>query len=234
MNLIILDKNDIHDGRAIITGKKLGHILTCIRPAVGDTLKAGLLNGLIGEGVVIDMDDKSITLDIKLDSPPPAPLPIKLILAMPRPKVLNRVIQHATSMGIKEIYIIKTWRVEKSYWATPLLEHENLVTQMIIGLEQGKDTMMPTIKIKKAFKPFVEDELPGIIKDSLALVAHPDSTFPCPHMVDSSVTLALGPEGGFIPYEIDALQHIGFLAVSLGNRILRVETAIPYIIGRLL
>jgi 16S rRNA (uracil1498-N3)-methyltransferase len=233
MNLIILDKIDIHDGRAIITGKKLGHILAYIKPAVGDTLKAGLLNGLMGEGVVIDMNGNSITLDIKLKSTPPAPLPLKLILAMPRPKVLNRIIQHATSMGIKEIYIIKTWRVEKSYWATPLIEHDNLIAQMIIGLEQGKDTVMPEIKIKKAFKPFVEDELPLIIKDSLALVSHPDAKNPSPHRVDTPVTLAIGPEGGFIPYEIDVLKSIGFQPVSLGERILRVETALPFIIGRL-
>jgi 16S rRNA (uracil1498-N3)-methyltransferase len=234
MNLILLDKNDIHDGRSIITGKKLGHILTYIKPAVGDTVRAGILNGPMGEGVIIDMNDKNIILDIKLTNPPPAPLPLKLILAMPRPKVLNRVIQHATSMGIKEIYIIKTWRVEKSYWATPLLEHESLITQMIIGLEQGMDTMMPEIKIKKAFKPFVEDELPLIIKDTLALVAHPNSPTPCPQRVELPVTLVIGPEGGFIPYEIEALQSIGFKPVSLGDRILRVETALPFLIGRLL
>lgn len=126
-----------------------------------------------------------------------------MILALPRPKVLNRVIQHATAMGIKEIYIIKTWRVEKSYWDSPMLEEENLNNQMITGLEQGKDTIMPVINIRKRFKPFIEDELPSIIDGSLALVAHPVSEIPCPREVKSPVTLAIGPEGGFIPYEID-------------------------------
>jgi 16S rRNA (uracil1498-N3)-methyltransferase len=233
MNIILLDKKDIHDDRAIITGKKLVHILSYIKPTVGDTVRAGILNGPIGEGVVTTINDKNIILDINLKTPPPAPLPLKLILAMPRPKVLNRVIQHATSMGIKEIYIIKTWRVEKSYWATPLLEQENLITQMVIGLEQGKDTVMPEIRIKKAFKSFMEDELPIIIKGTFALVAHPDAPIPCPHRLDSPVTLAIGPEGGFIPYEIEALKSIGVTPVSLGDRILRVETAIPFIIGRL-
>lgn len=233
MNLIILGKNDIHGGKAEITGRRLAHILTYIKPAAGDSLKAGILNGPMGKGVVIDVNDQRLVLDLTLESPPPSPLPLKLILAMPRPKVLNRIIQHVTSMGIKDIYIIKTWRVEKSYWESPALETENIKMQIIKGLEQGKDTVMPEIKIRRRFKPFAEDELPSIIKDSLALVSHPASGSPCPYRVDNPVTLALGPEGGFIPYEIETLQDIGFKAVSLGDRILRVETALPFIIGRL-
>jgi RsmE family RNA methyltransferase len=233
MNLIILDKEDIRDGKAEISGKRLDHILTYLKPAVGDILKTGLLNGLMGDGTVIDLNKERLILELNLDDTPPPPLPLILIIAMPRPKVLNRVIQHATTMGIKEIYIIKTWRVEKSYLESPLLYEDNLRTQMILGLEQGKDTVMPRIKIRKLFKPFIEDELPMIIKDTLALVPPPRADIPCPSQVNSPVTIAIGPEGGFIPYEIDALQRAGFKAVSLGERILRVETALPFIIGRL-
>jgi len=233
MNLIVLYKEDIHDGVAEITGRKLEHILSFIKPSVGDTLRTGILNGLAGEGTVTDITDQKLTLTLSMYETPPAPLPLKLIIAMPRPKVLNRVIQHASSMGVKEIYIIKTWRVEKSYWETPMLEEENLHRQMITGLEQGKDTMLPKIEIRKRFKPFVEDELPSIVKGSMALAAHPAANSPCPRGADLPVTLAIGPEGGFIPYEINALQDTGFKPVSLGERILRVETAVPFLIGRL-
>ena len=233
MNIMILDEEDVHAGKTVITGKRLEHILTHIKPAIGDRLKTGFLNGLMGEGVIISGDDQKLTLTLTMQSPPPTPLPLILILAMPRPKVLNRVIQNATSMGVKEIYIIKTWRVEKSYFKSPVIEQENLRCQMIKGLEQGKDTVLPKIQIRRRFKPFVEDELPLIIKDSLALVSHPEADSICPYKVAIPVTLALGPEGGFIQYEIDALQNIGFKAVSLGDRILRVETALPFLIGRL-
>jgi 16S rRNA (uracil1498-N3)-methyltransferase len=233
MNLIILHKEDIHDEKAEIAGRRLLHILTYIKPVIGDTLKTGFFNGLMGEGIVTDINDQKLTLTLTMQNSPPAPLPLKLILAMPRPKVLNRIIQHATSMGIKEIFIIKTWRVEKSYWESPMIGEENLRRQMITGLEQGKDTILPTIQIRKRFKPFVEDELSSIIKDTLALVSHPAAVSPCPRGLDSPVTLAIGPEGGFIPYEVNALQNIGFKPVSLGERILTVETAIPFLIGRL-
>jgi RsmE family RNA methyltransferase len=136
-------------------------------------------------------------------------------------------------MGIKEIYIIRTWRVEKSYWGSPVLEEGNLLRQVIAGLEQGRDTVLPVISIRKRFRPFVEDELPSISQGTLALAAHPAAENPCPRGVGCAVTLALGPEGGFIPYEIDALASTGFQPVSLGGRILRVETALPMIAGRL-
>jgi RsmE family RNA methyltransferase len=233
MNLIILEKDEICGSVADITGKKLEHILTFIKPSIGDKLKVGVLNGFIGCGTVAEISEKKITLKIDLQNPPPEPLPLKLIIAMPRPKVLNRLIRDAASMGIKEIFIIKTWRVEKSYWDSPVLDEINLKNQMITGLEQGKDTILPAIKVKKLFKPFVEDELKYIIDGSIPLAAHPMSKNDAPRGVKQPVTLAIGPEGGFIPYEIDALEKIGFQSISLGERILRVETALPYIVGRI-
>lgn len=233
MNIIILNPDEICNDKTVINGRKLTHILSFIKPAVGDKLKVGVLNGLMGYGVVTGIDNISLALTLSINEQPPTPLPFKLIIAMPRPKVLNRIIQHSTSMGIKEIYIIKTWRVEKSYWDTPILENENLHRQMITGLEQGKDTKLPSIQIRKRFKPFVEDELPAIIKDTIAFVAHPVSENQCPRGLNKPVTVAIGPEGGFIPYEVESLQNIGFLPVSLGERILRVETALPCLVGRL-
>jgi RsmE family RNA methyltransferase len=233
MNLIILENDDINESIVEITGRRLEHILTFIKPKIGDKLKVGILNGSTGYGTITDISQKRVVLKIDLQDNPPEPLPLKLVIAMPRPKVLNRIIQHATAMGIKEIFIIKTWRVEKSYWTSPMLGEINLKNQMITGLEQGKDTILPTIKVKKLFKPFVEDELKHIIEGTLPLVAHPIGKNDAPRGVKKPVTLAIGPEGGFIPYEIDVLEKIGFKSISLGERILRVETALPYLIGRI-
>ena len=71
-------------------------------------------------------------------------------------------------------------RVEKSFWQSPFLQPEALEQQMILGLEQARDTLMPEIHLRKRFKPFVEDELGEIIKGSQALVAHPLTEVPCP------------------------------------------------------
>ena len=179
------------------------------------------------------MNDDSIFLDIDLQQAPPAPLPLTLVLGLPRPKMMRRILQTIATLGVKQLHLINSYRVEKSYWQTPYLEADTIRDQLILGLEQGCDTRLPEVHLHKRFKPFVEDELPAIIADTRALVAHPYTKIACPCQIDYSLTLAVGPEGGFIPYEINLLEACGFEAVHVGERIMRVETAIPYLLGRL-
>jgi RsmE family RNA methyltransferase len=136
-------------------------------------------------------------------------------------------------MGVKRIVLMATWRVEKSFWESPVLRPEGLREQMILGLEQARDTVLPAVTLRRRFKPFVEDEVPDLIRDTRALLAHPLAAQPCPRAVQGAVTLAVGPEGGFIPYEVEAFRARRFEVVSLGERSLRVEHAIPVLLGRL-
>ena len=149
-----------------------------------------------------------------------------------RPLRHQRALDFAT-LGVKKIYLINSYRVEKSYWQTPLLTEDAIREHLLLGLEQGCDTVMPEVTLVKRFKPFVEDNLKEIVGTSRALVAHPYTDTPCPAQIDYATTLAIGPEGGFIPYEIDLLEKCGFAAVNLGKRIMRVETVVPYLLGRL-
>ncbi len=234
MNLIILEPGDfVGPDRVLLRGRQQLHIQQVHRAAPGDLLCVGLLNGDIGTGEVLSLNGDSVELKVDLQRPPPSPLPLTLILALPRPKMLKRVIQHVTALGVKKLYLINAYRVEKSYWQTPWLAEDKLREQCLLGLEQAVDTQMPQIELRKRFKPFVEDELPAIAADSLKLVAHPVTDSPCPVDIAEPTTLAVGPEGGFIPYEVEKLQEIGFDAVHLGPRILRVETALPVLLGRL-
>jgi len=233
MNLILLfDEDFVSPGVAQLRGRRLAHVTSVHRAAVGDSLVVGVAGGRIGTGVVARLDEM-LELHVTLDRDPPAPLPLTLVLALPRPKVLNRVIASAASLGVKRIFLINAWRVEKSYWKSPRLSDANLLAQRILGLEQARDTLLPTIELRRLFRPFVEDELPSLVGDSLSLVAHPLASKECPRAVSQPVTLAIGPEGGFIAQEVESLQRIGFEAVSLGERILRVETAVAALIARL-
>jgi RsmE family RNA methyltransferase len=171
-------------------------------------------------------------MEVVLDRDPPPPLDVTLLMALPRPKVLNRVIAAVTSLGVKRIFLINAWRVEKSYWRSPRMSEENLREQAMAGLEQARDTLLPSIEARRLFRPFVEEELPSIIEGTAALVAHPYAAEQCPRAIEQPLTLAIGPEGGFIQKEIDSLTKIGFRAVTMGPRILRVETAIAAFLGR--
>jgi 16S rRNA (uracil1498-N3)-methyltransferase len=234
VNLILLFPEDfVEDQRVRLMGRRLAHVTHVHRAAVGDVLVVGVADGRIGRGEITHLDEQALELRIVLDADPPAPIPLTLVLALPRPKVLNRVIAGATSLGVKRIYLINAWRVEKSYWKSPRLSDENLLAQRILGLEQARDTTLPAIELRRLFRPFVEDELPSIARESIALVAHPAASVECPRNLAQPVTLAIGPEGGFIEPEVASLERIGFTPVALGPRILRVETAVAAILGRL-
>ncbi|MDY6816692.1 MAG: RsmE family RNA methyltransferase, partial [Pseudomonadota bacterium] len=142
-------------------------------------------------------------------------------------------LQTCAALGIKDIWLINSYKVEKSFWQTPWLSEDNLRENLALGLEQARDTVMPTVHIRKLFKPFVEDELPGILAGKRALVAHPGTPMPCPVHLDEPAVLCVGPEGGFTPYEVAKLEEAGCQGVHLGPRILRVETAVPVLASRL-
>ena len=234
MNLILLNNKDfIADNIVKLSGRRAEHILSVQRGRIGKELTVGLVNSNMGKGSITSINDSEITLNISLTEEPPAPLPLTLILALPRPKSLKKALHIATALGVKKIFLIETWKVEKSFWQTPLLSPSEIEKQLILGLEQAKDTVMPEIILKRRFKPFIEDELPAIIKNTIPYVAHPSNAIPCPYNTTAPSTLAIGPEGGFTEYEVNKLIETGFNAITTGPRIQRVEFAIPTIISRM-
>jgi len=233
MNLILLLEEDFTGpGRASITGRRFKHVQEVHRAAVGDVLTVGLLGGAMGRGRVTGLGE-ALHLEVELDQPPPPKLPLTLVLALPRPKVLNRVLAAATSLGVADIYLVNAWKVEKSYWKSPRLEEGNLLEQRILGLEQARDTVLPGLHLRRLLRPFAEEELPGLLRGTTPLLAHPGVTESCPREIHGPATLVIGPEGGFIPAEIELLTRCGCRAVNMGDRILRVETAVAALVGRL-
>ncbi|MGE5172547.1 MAG: 16S rRNA (uracil(1498)-N(3))-methyltransferase [Betaproteobacteria bacterium] len=235
MNVILLFNDDFIDGtnRVRLEGRRLRHMLDVHRTSVGDEFRVGLAGGRIGTGKVMRISQSVLEMDVRLDQLPPPKLPLTLILALPRPKVLKRVLRSASALGVPRIILLNCFRVEKSYWSSPVLATDCLREQIILGLEQAGDTVLPEILLRPLFKPFVEDELPSLINGSLALVAHPIAAAPCPRDVRHATTIAVGPEGGFIPYEVDKFVSCGFTPVEMGDRILSVETAVPALVSRL-
>ncbi len=241
MNIVLLSKSDfITESEVLIKDKnKYKHITKVLKATTGNNIKIGLINDLLGTGIIKNTDktEKTILLEVELNKKPPKSLNTTLILAMVRPKSLKKALHIAISMGIKKIIIIKTWRVDKSYWSSPVLLEESLKQISIEALEQAKDTIMPEITIKKRFKPFMEDELQPLMSDKKGVIAHPvaeKSFFDQNINLRNIDFLAIGPEGGFIDYEIDKFKQIGFEVFKLNERILRVEYAIPVILSRLI
>lgn len=234
MNIVLLEPDQCTSAEVwqISQPRQLQHLRQHLQLNVGDTLKVGIRAGQRYLTEVVAISEKSITIRPVQTEAVPAKLPVHLILALPRPKVLRRIIMDAVTLGVEQISLIHSYRVDKSYWQTPFLQQLN--DYVTLGLEQAGDTIAPEIQLYKRFKPFVEDVLPTLISaEQPAYVAHPYAEQPMPYAVQQPCSVIIGPEGGFIPYEVDLLIKNGCQAMSLGNRILRTETAVSNILGRL-
>lgn len=234
MNLLLVTEQEIdHQGCVLLTDRRHQHLKTVHRVNLGDTLQVGKVNGLCGEAEIVEHQPTSTRIKLNLYRQPPAALPVTLLLALPRPRMLARSLEHLATLGVKKIVLLNTARVEKSYWQSPELKPEKIHQHLILGLEQAKDTLLPEVIFKQRFKPFVEDELAALASNSLKLVAHPGNYPTCPRNLNEQLTLAIGPEGGFVDYEIQLLETQGFQPVQMGERILRVETAVTALLSRL-
>jgi RsmE family RNA methyltransferase len=246
MNLILLFEEDFVSlddvsagartrcGQVRLRGRRLDYVRTVHRASRGDEFCVGLLGGRIGRGRVVALTPGELEMEIVLEHDPPPALQATLVLALPRPPVLKRVLISATSMGVKRIELLHCRRVEKSFWSSSAVKAESLHEQLLLGLEQARDTLLPSVSLHRRFRPFVEDQLPALAADRLGIVAHPEASTPFPKDVSGPVTLVVGPEAGFVPFELERLEAAGLLPVRIGERALRVETAIPALLGRML
>ncbi len=234
MNLIILEERDfLVSGRARVTGRRREHLVNILKAGEGDAFAVGALNGLIGRGQIVRIGDDAVEMAVELHEPPPPKHDITVILALPRPPVFRRVISAVTALGVRRLIVIQTARVEKSFWLSPSIEPEAVRHQMVLGLEQAGDTVLPEITLCRTFDEFMSQGIPTL-SEGLRLIAHPDAVEVCPADLHGAVTLAIGPEGGFLRNEVEAFEGQGFKAISLGRRILRVETALQALLGRLI
>lgn len=235
MNIIIVeDHHHIAEDRVRLSGRYFDHITKVLKSQIGDRLSVGRLNGFMGKAQLHDIGRDWVELALlELTAPPPPTLPISLILGLPRPRMLQRTLQTIATMGVQHLHLIQSSRVEKSFWQTPLLQPQTVHEQLIIGLEQGKATQLPTVEYHPRFRPFIEDYALAQEATATKLIAHP-GPYPAAQPVTGTPTiLAIGPEGGFIPREVELFRNRGFEPIQLGERILRVETAIPVLLGKL-
>ena len=215
-------------------GRRLIHAREVLRAKVGAVVKVGLLGGMRGRADVVSVAEDELVLRVKLDEHPPPRAGLDLVLAMPRPKQLKRVLAAAASLGLGRVVLLNAAKVEKSYFDSKVLDPAYLSSLLRLGLEQARDTVPPKLIIKELFRPFVEDELEAFCGTARRWVAHGPAALPIPRRAaGEQVVLAVGPEGGWTPFELELLEKQRFVAVTLGPRPLRVEVAMPALVGAL-
>jgi len=241
MNLLLFESGEVGaDGVAALAADdpRARHVREVLHAAPGQVLRAGVADGPTGAAEVLDDGAEGMRLRCAWDGGIPERPRVDLALAMPRPKVMNRLWPVIAAMGVGRIWVVNAWKTERVYFDTHVLRPENIRAGLLEGLRQARDTRVPEVRVVGAFKPLLEDELP-LDAYAAKLVAHPGAegtewrgalSAVAP---EGRVLLAVGPEGGWTRYELSRFKAAGFLAMSLGRRILRTDTAVVALLAQI-
>jgi RsmE family RNA methyltransferase len=243
VNLLLFEGGELDAGDGAFAEVELAaddrrarHLRDVLRARAGQSVRAGVVRGASGRAELLAIDDSGVRLRLSLDGAASAPPPIDLIVAVPRPKVLPRVLAAAASFGVGRIDLVNAWRVERSYLASPRLAADELGAALRAGCEQGGTTWVPDIELHPLLMPFLR-RAPERWPAGHRVVAHPRAASAIetaiPAGTRAPILLALGPEGGWIDRELASFADLGFAAVSLGPAVLRVEAALSAALGQL-
>ena len=227
MNIVVLDRSDWWDEEHVrLFDRRADHIRAVLRAAVGDSVRVGELNGYLGQGRICAIDADSVVLRVELSQPPPPRHRFDVVLALPRPKVLRRLFRTVAEYGVANLHLIHSARVEKSYWQSPLLAAERVHDALLAGMERASDTVVPQVHQYRRFRPFVEDQLKDICAGRPCWIAQMGASLALRETPPGDAVVMVGPEGGFVPFELELAQAVLAQPVHLGSRTLSVDTAL--------
>ena len=253
MNRILFKPGEIRDGRATFSDVRAEHVLTVLHGTEGQTLKTGVLDGPVGTSVIERIEGNAVTVRCTHETPSRPPW-LDLILAPPRPRAMKRLLPQLASLGVRRIVLVGAEKVEKAFWGAQFLKEEVYRPLLVDGLQQAGTTAVPTIEVFKSFSRFVRFNLdshfggqtPRIVAHPSAVAGHVGGPRSCAAELCTEVgragarpspqvpVLAVGPEGGWTDAEVALLEEKGFARMSLGPRILRTDTALIVLLGRLM
>jgi 16S rRNA (uracil1498-N3)-methyltransferase len=230
VNLVLLEAHDVSaSGVATLTGPQARHAVEVLKVAPGKAVRIGVLNGSLGSATVVAIEGRTVTLQCAFEPEPPPRPRVDVLLALPRPKVLRRLWAQLAALGAGRIMLTNAERVERNYFDTHVITEACYRPLLIEGLQQARDTRLPTVSVHRQFKVLIEDDLAALFPGGRRLVAHPGcgnaDTGLAAAPADERVLLAVGPEGGWNAFELQLLSAHGFRAFDMGGRTLRSDTA---------
>ncbi|MGC8744047.1 MAG: RsmE family RNA methyltransferase [Verrucomicrobiia bacterium] len=217
-----------------LDGEEAHHALKVLRIGKGDTLI--LLNGKGEEFLCRCVDtqkNRLILTAIEYTKHPPSNYQVVLIQSIPKGRLIESIIEKSIELGVSRIVPLITQRVVPNWENSENMKRVERWRQIAISaMKQCGQTYLPQIDLPVK----IEDYLSKNEKFELSLVcalsgktAHLRShieQFKQKHCRNpESVSIWIGPEGDFTPEELTLIKNFGALPITLGNLVLRVETA---------
>lgn len=201
------------------------HILKVLRRGPGDSFDAGLLNGPRGKGTLVSVHAEHLSLAFAWGEPPPPLCPLVLLIGLPRPQTARDILREATALGVSALHFIRTERGEPGYAGSTLWRSGAWEECLISGAAQAGCTRLPEVTHGRSLLATIESLPAGAARFALDNYEAKAALTTCNMSGCKSAVLALGAERGWAAVERRLLRQSGFTLVSLGERVLRTETA---------
>lgn len=220
MNLILLDSQDRQttwspsDPRAI-------HVRKVLDMVTGDSFFVGVENGMMGKARILADGEAGMALEVTLDRESPPPLPMHLLVGLPRPQVARRLLRELPSLGVGKTTFFVADKSEASYAQSSLWTGDEWKRLLREGAEQAFCTGIPKVEHTKNLEAAIKAMEEG---KKVALDLY--ETTGKLTAQNAPGTLAIGPEGGWTNRERDVLRAANFEILTMGGRVMRVETAV--------
>ena len=156
-----------------------------------------------------------------------ATLNITLLLAIVKFDSFEWALEKATELGVRTIVPLEAARSEKGLLAAVGKRSDRWRKILLESSQQSRRLQLPELaKLSKPQEAFAKQSTGARLMLSERAEAAPLRTILKKHTAQRQVTLAIGPEGGWTDDELSSARVAGFQDASLGNLILRTETAV--------
>ena len=236
MPRFFIDKNLISDGVATLTGDDAHHISRSLRMKQGEELTLCDGDGCDYLCRIDSISDKSVVCSVEKCVPSAAEAPYKATVyqALVKGDRFDTVIQKSVECGAVRIVPLITKRctvkLERSDYAKKCSRWQKIAEEAAKQCGRG---IIPKVEEPVSFK----EMLSNLTESDLPLFCYENATYSIKDAVGKvtgvpeNVAIVIGPEGGFEAEEAEAVLDSGAIPVSLGTRILRTESAAPFVLA---
>jgi len=232
MNMLFLDLAEI-DAPLPRSDTRVQHVLKVLKKGQGDELAAGTPDGMLGIARIEAWDGQAMRFSFQAERTAPPLRPITLLLGFPRPIQANRILKDLSSLGVGRIVLSGTELGEKSYFQSDFFRNREFRQALIEGAQQAANPRLPLVDTAWSLARALDLLFGGSpCHAGLGWALDPYratgafGSADLPGATESEpLVLAIGSERGWTPAELDLLAERSFGFASLGNRILKTETA---------
>lgn len=216
-----------------IGGDEAKHILKVLRFKVGDKLIVSNYEACSFESEIVEADNKSCVIKFlnPVDISNEINVDITIFQGYPKSDKLELIVQKLTEIGVKKIIPILTNRVDVK------LNADKFRIDRLNKIAKEACKQCGSSKIPKIEFPIKLNEITDLSNYDLIIVAYENEKFNLKKLLKDAaefeniknICVFIGPEGGFEEHEVLYIENLGGKSVSLGQRILRTETAAIFI-----